>query len=148
MIAMFTAAFYFLGMAVFVLAASICLSNGRRAGQHVEVDLADLRVASVGLLTTGRKPSWDEIRALWMKWYARCQEKAIVKQKAIYSWARTLALCAVLCLVGVLLEAEFDETISVSRVLAGFRHPYPVATDCHTPQSDGESLGHQNALAR
>ena len=104
-------------------------------GQRVEVDLADLHVASVGLLTAGRKPTWDEIRSLWMMWYARCQEKAIVKQKAIYSWARTLALCAVMCIVGALLEGEFDEPITVSRIMAGFRRPCAAATELQMPQS-------------
>ena len=88
----------------------------------------------------GKKPIWDEkakwheMKATWMEWYARCQEQAILKRKTMYSWARTLALCAVLCLVGVLLEAEFDQSISVRGILAGFSHP--AATASHIPQSD------------
>jgi hypothetical protein len=132
---MFSATFYFLGLAGFIVAASACLTMGRRIGQRIEVDLADLRVASVGLLTAGRKPTWDEIRSLWIVWYARCQEKAIAKQKAIYSWARTLALCAVMCIVGAILEAEFDEPITVSGILAGFRRPGAIATELQMPHS-------------
>jgi hypothetical protein len=143
---MFSATFYFLGLAGFIVAATACLAHGRRVSRHLEVDLNDLRAASVGLLTAGNKPTWDEVRALWMKWYARCQEKAISKQQAVYSWARTLALCAVLCLVGALLEAELDDTISVRRILAGFRHSHPVAAACQTSQARQESAG-QNALA-
>ena len=131
---MFSATFYFLGLAGFVVAASACLTIGKRVGQRVEVDLADLRAASVSLLTAGRKPTWDEIRSLWMMWYARCQEKAIVKQKAIYSWARTLALCAVMCIVGALLEGEFDEPITVSRIWAGFRRPCASVTELLVPR--------------
>ena len=133
---MFGATFYFLGLAAFIVGASACLTMGKRVGRRVEVDLADLRVASVGLLTAGRKPTWDEIRSLWMMWYARCQEKAVVKQKAIYSWARTLALCAVMCIVGALLEGEFDEPITASRILAGFRQPCPVATEFQVLRSN------------
>ena len=105
---MFSATFYFLGLAGFLIAASVCLTRGKQAGRHIELDLEDLRAASMGLVLAGNKPSWSEIRSLWMNWYASCQEKAVFKQKAIYSWARTLALCAALCLIGVLLEAEFD----------------------------------------
>jgi hypothetical protein len=133
---MFTAAFYFVGLAGFIVGASACLTLGRQAGKRVEVDLADLRTASIGLLTAGRKPTWDEMRAMWMKWYAQCQEKAVLKQKATYSWARTLALCAMLCIVGVLLEVEFDEPISAPRILASFGRPCPVATDLQMPPSD------------
>jgi hypothetical protein len=124
---MFSATFYFLGLAGFIVAASACLSVGRRAGRRAQLDLADLHSASVSLVTLGRKPSWEELRSLWMVWYARCQESAVARQKAIYSWARTLALCAVLCIIGALLEGEFDEPISLSRVLSGFRHSAPAA---------------------
>lgn len=130
---MFSATFYFLGVAGFIVAASACLSRGKQVGRRIEVDLSDLHAASVCLVTAGNKPTWDEIRALWIKWYARCQEKAILKQKAIYSWARTLALCAVLCLMGVLLEAEFDEHVSVRGIWAGISHSRPAAADRQMP---------------
>ncbi len=138
---MFTAAFFFLGIAGFIVAASFCLSIGRRTAQHVEVDLAALRAASAWLSTAGTKPVWDrnakwqEIKATWMGRFARCQETAILKRKAMYSWARTLALCAVLCVVGVLLESEFDQSISLRGILAGFTHSRPAATAPERPRS-------------
>jgi hypothetical protein len=139
---MFTATFYFLGLAGFLVAASACLSCGRRAGQQIQVDLTDLRAASVNLLMAGKKPSWDELRGLWMQWYARCQQKAILKQKATYSWARTLSLCAALCIVGVLLEVELDDHISISRIFAGLQRSCPTATD--VPMScSGAASGQQ-----
>lgn len=147
-----TASFYFLGLAVFILAASVCLCRGVRAGHCVEVDLDILRAASV-CLPTGRravaddtsstlykemawdeKAKWSDIKAMWRQWYARCHEKAILKQKATYSWARTLALCALLCLVGVFLEAEFDQPITLRTILAGFRRPDPVASSVQMSQ--------------
>jgi len=151
-VAMFTASFYFLGVAVFVLAASVCLSKGKRAGHCVEVDIDALRAASVCLptgrraaadsttatlykeLTWDEKARWKDMKAMWMQWYHRCQKNAILKQKAIYSWARTMALCALLCLVGVLLEAEFDQPITIGNILAGFRRPDPVASGFPTSQ--------------
>ena len=107
------------------------------------VDLADLRAASVGLLTVGRKPTWDEIRSLWMMWYARCQEKAIVKQKAIYSWARTLALCAVMCMVGALFGRGVRRTHHRVSHHGRFRRPCAAATELPAPQSVGGDSSRQ-----
>jgi hypothetical protein len=149
---MLTVSFYFLGLAIFVLAASVCFSMGKHAGKSVVVDLDALHAASV-CLPTGRRASndgittamykdlmWDEkaklntIKTIWMQWYERCKKKAILKQKAMYSWTRTLALSAVLCLVGVLLEAEFDQPITIGTILAGFRRPYPATSSFQEPQ--------------
>ena len=63
-----------------------------------------------------------------MQWYAQCQEKAILKRKAIYSWTRTLAMCAALCLIGVVMEVSFGEPITVDRIVSGFENSHPVAT--------------------
>jgi len=151
--AMFTASFYFLGVAASILAASLCFSWGKRAGHCVKMEIDTLRTVSVCLptgrraaangttaaalykeLTWEEKARWRDMKAMWMQWYRRCQKNAILKQKAIYSWARTMALCALLCLVGVLLEAEFDQPITISNVLTGFRRPDPVASSVQTSQ--------------
>jgi hypothetical protein len=149
---MLIVSYYLLGLAVSVLAASVCLSTGRRAGKCVEVDLDALHAASVCLPTGGRVAAdgiataifkdltWDEkarlsnIRGIWTQWYDRCRKRAILKQKSMYSWARTLALAAVLCLMGVLLEAEFDQPVTIGNVLAGFRRPNPTASISQVPQ--------------
>jgi len=142
---MLTISYYFLGLAISILLASVCLSWGKRAGQRAEVELDTLRAVSVCLPAGRRVPtdgiaetmykelSWDEkarwrdARTIWMRWYGRCQEKAIQKQKAMYSWARTLALSALLCLGGVILEADFDQPITISNILAGFKRSVPPA---------------------
>jgi hypothetical protein len=131
---MFSATWYFWGLSGFLFTAIICLTRGKRACRHVEVDLADLRMASLCLVSAGTKPTWRAIRTMWMKWYLQCQDAAIRKQRVLYSWSRTLALCAVLCLIGVLLEAEFDRPISVSEILAGLTHLRPVATSSQRSQ--------------
>ncbi len=128
---MFTATFYFLGVAAFLLAATACFTKGRQSHQSVEVDVAALRVALL-CLSASDDSNRDEklkrhgINTQWMKWYGICQEKASEKRDALYSWTRTLSLCSVLCIVGVCLEAEFDEPITVSRILNGFRLPRPI----------------------
>jgi hypothetical protein len=158
---MLTVSFYFLGLAISVLAASVCLSTGKRAGKCVEVELDALHAASICMPTGGHMaadgitPSifkdltWDEkarlnsIRAIWTQWYDRCRKRAVLKQKAMYSWARTLALSAVVCLMGVLLEAEFDQPITITNILAGFKRPYPIASSFQVPQlHPSQSTGH------
>ena len=154
---MFNAAFFFLGVAAFILAAAVCLSKAKRAGKHVEVDIAAFQAASICLsagtqaaadgttATCDQEPTWDEranwreMKKMWMQWYAQCQEKTISRQKAIYSWVRTLALCAALCLVGILLEATFDKPITVDQLLAGFKHSHPVAS-YQTSHSQGRAV--------
>jgi hypothetical protein len=129
---MFAATWYFLGLAGCLFAALLCFTRGKQAGRSVQVDLADLRVASLCLVSAGSKPTWHAIRTMWMKWYLQCQQTAIRKQKAMYSWSRTSALCAILCLVGVLLEAEYDKPISASTILSGFMHSRPAAASSET----------------
>ena len=102
---MFYAVFFFLGVAGFILAATVCLSAGKRA--------ADRTTAARGKEPTlNERVKWQEMEPIWMVWYAQCRENAIKKQKAIYSWVRTLALCAALCLLGIVLNVELDEQAS------------------------------------
>ncbi len=134
---MLTATLYFLGLAGFIVAALICLSRGKRAEQHVEVDLPELRTAAVCFLAGCRaadkghsaagenatakdsKATWREMKSLWLQWYAHCRKRAMVKRKAMLSWGRTLVVCALLCLVGAYLEVRFDEPISLNRIFVG-----------------------------
>ena len=146
---MFTASFYFLGLAGSILAAAFFLTKGWRAGRCVEVDLDTLRAVSICLPTDrgaaleekvskiykelmwDKKARWTNLKTMWRRWYALCQEKAIQKQKAMYSWSRTMALCSVLCLIGVLLEAEFNQPITIRTILTGFRHQEQAAAMLH-----------------
>lgn len=134
---MFTASFFFLGLAVFVLAASVCLAWAKPVDNYVEMDRAILYATSVCLNPEGRstangttakmykEPTRDDEET---RWFSECQEMEIAEQRALYSWVRTLALCAVLCLMGVLLEAEFDQPITLHTILTGFRRADPVAS--------------------
>ena len=151
---MFTVSCYFLGLALFFFAAIVCFTTGKRAGKCVEVDLDALHAASV-CLPTGRRDASDggitavykdltldekiklnDLKSIWTNWFERCRKRALLKQKAMYSWARTLALSAVLCLIGVLLEAEFDQPITLHTILTGFRR-MPATTEVHVPDAPG-----------
>jgi hypothetical protein len=143
---MFTAAFCFLGIAALIVAALVCLWKARQTNPVVEVDLGGLHAASIcissgrrgggGPATAGdreptaaEKAKWREMKEVWMDWYIQCVEKAATKQKTLYSWARTLALCAALSLVGVVLEVHYGESVSLSGILAGFQRPRAAAAE-------------------
>lgn len=148
---MFIASYYFLGVAASICATLFFLTSGKRAGKKVEVDLNTLYAATVCLQTERRmtgddlsvlyedlaleeKAKWNNLKSLWMRWYEQCKEMAILKQKAMYSWARTMSLCSVLCLIGVFLEAQFNQPITLQAVLSGFRRPSPPAFYVETSQ--------------
>ena len=131
---MFAATWYFLGLAGFLATALACFARAKQAGRRVEVDFADLRVASLCLASAGSKRTWRAVRMKWMNWYLHCQAMAQRKQKTMYSWSRTLAMCSALCLIGVLLEAEYDKPISASTILAGLSHSPPAAAGPQSPQ--------------
>ena len=147
---MFTAAFCFLGIAAFIVAALACVVRANRADPFIEVDVGGLHAASVCISegsgaaggagdrepTPAEKAKWQEMKATWMEWYAQCLEKVAEKQKSLYSWARTLALCAALSIIGVLLEAHFGESISLSGILAGLRRSHPVAAVSRPPHQN------------
>ena len=104
---MFSATFFFLGIAGFVVAALACLSRANRAGRCVEVDLASLHSASVCLATgpraEGRAPAtgdqdaradakakWQEMKAIWVQWYApACRRPFRNRKRCIRGLARS-----------------------------------------------------------
>ncbi|MEN6449034.1 MAG: hypothetical protein ABFC96_00955 [Thermoguttaceae bacterium] len=124
---MLTATCYFLGLAACLVTALACFARGRKAGRNIEIKFDDLRVASLCLASAGNRRTWRAIRVKWTNWYLQCQEVALRKREALYSWARTLALCSVLCLIGAMMEAQYDQRISVSTILAGFTHHHAMA---------------------
>ena len=130
---MYAATFCFLGVAGFIVAVSAYLSKARK-----------VEVANIGTRWDKKPPTWRktatwrEIKNTWTEWtewYARCQEMEASKRKAIRSLARTLVLCAALCIVGVVLEVEFGQPISVDSILSGFGQSHPVATSFQSPHS-------------
>ena len=66
-------------------AATVCLPTGRQA---VADDVAPVFYKE---LSWDEKARWRDIKAMWKRWYVHCRERAISRQKSLYSWARTLA---------------------------------------------------------
>lgn len=130
---MYAATFGFLGVAGFIVAVTSYFSTARA-----------LEAANTGAKWGNKPPTWDkkakcsEMKGAcieWTKWYMRCQKIEVSKRKAIRSLARTLVLCAALCLVGIVLEVEFGQPISADSIVSGFEQSQPVATSFQSPHS-------------
>jgi hypothetical protein len=149
---MFSAAFCFLGIAGFIVVALACVVKAVKPDHRVEVDIGGLHAAAACMwagtdddgnssatesreLSAHEKAKWREVKKTWMEWYAQCVEQVNLKQKTLYSWARTLALCAALSLIGVVLEVKFGAPISLSNILAGLRRSQPAASASQSPHS-------------
>ena len=130
---MFAAMLYFLAAAGFFEATAVCLWMVRLLRPDDGASMGDVRPM------WARKTNWDEVKASFLVWYARCQEREATNRKTVLSWARTCALCTTLCMIGICLEVEFDESISVSHLIAGLIRT-PVATANSESPPPGHSL--------
>jgi hypothetical protein len=131
---MYAATLCFLGIAGLILVASSCLSMGKQAAA------TDRRATMSKRPTWDQKAEWPEIKATWMRWYAQCQAWEAPKQSATLSWGRTMALCAGLCLVGIVLKVKLDEQMSASRIRSDFMHQPRAVTRFQTPRPQGKTV--------
>lgn len=115
---MHAATLCFLGMAGFIVAILALVSMRRSPQRNGGAQRWEARP------TWNEDASWDEIKAAWIKWYAQVPEMGAPRQQSLLSWGRTLALCAGLCLLGILLEVEFGSPISVQNILAEYLPSY------------------------
>jgi hypothetical protein len=109
---MLTATYFFVGLAAFVLAALVCFSKGQQAA------VIDMRVTAP---TWSQEAKWSEIKTIWIKWQAQCQEMVSRRQEILLCWGRTFAFCAAICIVGIALRAGLDGQTSVSRIWTWLR---------------------------
>ena len=80
------------------------------------------------------------MKAAFLVYYMRCQEKEATNRQKILSWARTFVLCSGLCIIGVVLQVEFDEDISIPQIVARVKHPHAAPTLSLLPQGAPERI--------
>jgi hypothetical protein len=124
---MLTAALYCFGIAAFLVAASVCLSVGRLLKLNHLANL-DKNPAWDG------KTKWEDMKAAFLVYYVRCQERESENRQRILSWARTLLFCAGLCLIGVCFQVEFNENASIPQIVAHVKCPRATAALSELPQ--------------
>jgi hypothetical protein len=105
---MFTAAIFFLGLAVCIFAGLLCLGTARA-----------IKVSQTVQPPADEKATWNQIKAALIDLYSRYESRETARQKALRSWAGTLTICAGLCMIGILLEVRYNEMISVKSVIGG-----------------------------
>ena len=125
---MLSATFCFLGIAGFIAAVLACFSMGKPVAATGAVGVPPKRP------TWSKKAEWPEIRAAWMLWCLRCQAWEAPKRKTALSWGRTMALCAGLCLIGIVVKVQLDEQTCKSRVRPDFGHRPAAAIRFQRPQ--------------
>ena len=103
---MFVATFFFLGLAVCIFAGLICFALARNAKQTVQ-------------LPPNERAAWNRLKIAIMELYSRYESTETTKQKALRSWTGTLAICAGLCMIGVVLEVRYNEMVSARSIVAG-----------------------------
>jgi hypothetical protein len=103
---MVTATFFFLGLAVCVFASLICYALARSAKQTVQ-------------LPPNERAAWNRLKIAIMELYSRYESTETPKQKALRSWTGTLAICAGLCMIGIVLEVRYNAMISARTVVSG-----------------------------
>jgi hypothetical protein len=108
---MFTATFFFLGLAICIFTGLVCFAMSR-----------SLRAASVANTiqpSPDEKAAWERLKKALMELHSRYEGVETAKEKVLRSWAGTLVICSGLCMIGVLLETRYDSFISVKSVVSG-----------------------------
>jgi hypothetical protein len=99
---MFYASLFFLGLSVCIFAGLLCFALAR----------------SVKRLPSNQpfpseKAAWNQIKVAILDLYSRFDNEETVRQKALRSWSGTLVICAGLCLIGILLEVQYNQPITI-----------------------------------
>jgi hypothetical protein len=61
--------------------------------------------------------TWDAIKVAWSDWHSYHPEKRSVAQVLMFSWGRTFALCAALCVIGMFLEVQVGRAMSIDEIV-------------------------------
>jgi hypothetical protein len=123
---MVTFMFFCVGLAACIVGGLICFAMAKT-----------MKGTPVSQLSPEDRVAWNQIKIAMMDLYSRYETKETPAQRSLRSWAGTLVICAGLCLIGVVLEVEFDQRITMDNVFAGFLGPQSVSTclkEPHIPQ--------------
>ena len=133
---MFTAALFFMGLAVCIFAGLVCYGTARA-----------IKVTQATQPSTDERATWNQIKAALIDLYSRYESRETAKQKALRSWAGTLTICAGLCMIGILLEVRYNELITPKSIIGGLvggqRVSAPVldiSRPHHHTQASGQSM--------
>jgi hypothetical protein len=102
---MFFASLFFLGLSVCIFACLICFALAR-----------SVKRAPSNMPFPSEKAAWNQIKIAIADLYSRFDHEETPKQKSLRSWAGTLIICAGLCMIGILLEVQYNQPITIEYV--------------------------------
>ena len=102
---MFYASMFFLGLSVCIFAGLLCFALAKSAK----------RVPSTQPFPS-EKAAWNQIKEAITELYSRFDREETPRQKTLRSWAGTLVICAGLCMIGILLEVQYNQPITLQYI--------------------------------
>jgi hypothetical protein len=108
---MFTATFFFLGLAICIFAGLVCFAMSR--------SLKAANAAHTIQPSPDEKAAWERLKKALIELHTRYEGVETVREKTLRSWVGTLVICAGLCMIGILLETRYDMAINVKSVVSG-----------------------------
>jgi hypothetical protein len=127
---MFTATFFFLGLALCIFAGLICFAMAR--------SLRATSVANTIQPSPDEKAAWERLKKALVELHSRYEGLETPKERLLRSWAGTLVICSGLCMIGILLETRYDSFITVKSVVSGL-----VGGQHVVPQVDQQQAEHK-----
>jgi hypothetical protein len=109
---MFTATFFFLGLAVCMLGGLVCYALAR--------SLKATNTAHAIQPSPDERAAWERLKKALAELHSRYEGAETTKEKTLRSWVGTLVICAGLCMIGILMEARYDDMISAKSIVTGF----------------------------
>jgi hypothetical protein len=103
---MFAATMFFMGLSVCTFAGLVCFIMARSA-KKATINVED------------NKAAWKRLKAALAELHSCLDGKDTAREKSLRSWAGTFVICAGLCMIGVLLEASYNQLISVKSICGG-----------------------------
>lgn len=100
---MVIATLFFLGLALCVFAGLMCLALAK----SVETARAQRPPAE-------EKLAWEQIKTAMAELYSRYETMETPRQKTLRSWAGTLIVCAGLCLIGLVIGIDYNNSEATS----------------------------------
>ena len=122
---MFTATFFFLGLAICIFAGLICFALSR--------SLKAANAANAIQPSPDERAAWERLKKALVELHSRYESTETAKEKTLRSWVGTLVICAGLCMIGIVLEARYDQLISVKSVVSGLVGEQHVAPQLAAP---------------
>jgi hypothetical protein len=118
---MVTATFFFLGLSICIFAGLVCWTMARSIRKSAQ-ELKQQNKPAIN-----EKAIWLELKTALADLYSRYEIRESPKEKLLRSWAGTLVICAGLCMIGILMEVEYKQTVTIDRIIASFVGPQHVS---------------------